>query len=330
MSIKLTLKHKPKTPPTLIEVCAGCGGLSAGFIEAGFEPLLLNEIDQKCCETLKINHPNVKVDCGSMVDLDLTPYVGKVDILLGGVPCQSFSSAGHRKGLDDTRGDLIIQFRQLVDQVLPRVFLIENVKGLLNHEKGKTLQKVLSNLNISNDYDIQYQVLNAWDYDVPQKRERVFIVGIRKGYNLKFDYPIASPKRPVLKDVLVNCPPSQGYTYSAVKEAVMKLVPPGGCWVNLPIDIQKSYMGKRGIARRLSMDEPCLTLTTSPNQTQTERCSPVETRPLTIREYARIQTFPDNYQFVGSIAQQYKQIGNAVPIRLAYHMAKAIRDSLGK
>jgi len=114
------------------------------------------------------------------------------------------------------------------------------------------------------------------------------------------------------------------------------MVPPGGCWVNLPVEVQKTYMGKafssgggrRGMARRLSMDEPCLTLTTSPAQKQTERCHPDETRPLTVREYARIQTFPDDYEFCGSMSRKYRQIGNAVPVMLSLHLARSIKKSL--
>jgi DNA (cytosine-5)-methyltransferase 1 len=331
---KLIMKAKT---PTFIEVCAGTGGLSAGLIKAGFRPLLLNEIDNTCCQTLKVNHPGVKIDCGSMSDLDLSSYKNQVDLLAGGVPCQSYSMAGHRKGLNDPRGDLILQFRDLIDQVQPKVFLIENVKGLVNHDDGKTFTTVLANLNRSNDYDIQYQVLNAWDYDVPQKRERVIIIGTQKSLQLsQFKYPTPSLRKPVLKDVLPGCPPSQGCAYSTAKQAVMILVPPGGCWVDLPQDVQKSYMGqslnsgggKRGMARRLSMDEPSLTLTTSPNQKQTERAHPNENRPLSIREYARIQTFPDSYQFCGSISSQYKQIGNAVPVELANYLGKSIKSYL--
>jgi DNA (cytosine-5)-methyltransferase 1 len=124
--------------------------------------------------------------------------------------------------------------------------------------------------------------------------------------------------------------------YSEEKKEIMKLVPEGGCWVDLPEDIQKKYMGKsllsgggkRGIARRLSMNEHCLTLTTSPCQKQTERCHPIETRPFTVREYARIQTFPDTYVFEGGVGNQYKQIGNAVPVKLAFAMATQIKDFL--
>jgi DNA (cytosine-5)-methyltransferase 1 len=186
------------------------------------------------------------------------------------------------------------------------------------------------------DYNVQWNILNAYHYDVPQKRERLFIVGVHKDIRKLFRFPFNSTHRPVLKDVLIDVPASDGQQYSEAKKAVMALVPQGGSWVDLPEDIQKEYMknsyfsggGKRGIARRLSMDEPCLTLTTSPCQKQTERCHPTETRPFTIREYARIQTFPDDYTFKGSLAQQYKQIGNAVPVRLAEHIAQSIKDVL--
>jgi DNA (cytosine-5)-methyltransferase 1 len=183
---------------------------------------------------------------------------------------------------------------------------------------------------------INYKLLNAVDYSVPQKRERVIIVGVRRDIIKEYEFPKPCGKRLVLRDVLMGCPVSKGYKYPEKKKEIMQLVPPGGCWVDLPENIRKEYMGnslksgggKRGVARRLSMDEPSLTLTTSPCQKQTERCHPIETRPLTVREYARIQTFPDTFVFCGSIAQQYKQIGNAVPVKLAYHLARSIETVL--
>jgi DNA (cytosine-5)-methyltransferase 1 len=186
-------------------------------------------------------------------------------------------------------------------------------------------------------YRVYNKILNAKDYEVPQKRERIFIVGVKISIFLPFTYPEKSEKIVLLKDVLIDVPQSPGATYPEHKAAVMKLVPPGGCWVDLPKNIQEAYMGdkslaagggKRGIARRLSMNEHCLTLTTSPCQKQTERCHPVETRPLSVREYARIQTFPDSYIFEGSVGNQYKQIGNAVPTKLAYAMAIHIKHFL--
>ncbi|MGB5636535.1 MAG: DNA cytosine methyltransferase [Waterburya sp.] len=154
------------------------------------------------------------------------------------------------------------------------------------------------------------------------------------------DIPALFPKEKdytvSIREALKNCPESDGATYPKRKEEILKLVPPGGYWRDLPMDIQKEYMkksfylggGKTGMARRLSWDEPSLTLTCSPAQKQTERCHPEETRPLTVREYARIQSFPDDWQFTGSLASQYRQIGNAVPVNLAYHIGKTLISML--
>jgi DNA (cytosine-5)-methyltransferase 1 len=324
------------TVPTFIEVCAGCGGLSTGFIQAGFKPILINEIESTFCETLKENHPGENIINSSMLDLDLSKFKGKVDILQGGVPCQAFSHAGERKGLDDPRGQLIVQFNNLINQCEPKVFLVENVKGLITHNEGETLKDIIKLFENNGLYNVQYKLLNAKDYNVPQKRERIFIIGTKNTISKTFNYPPKADKEILLKDVLVDVPPSIGAKYPKHKEDIMKLVPQGGCWVDLPEEIKIQYMGqslnagggKRGIARRLAMDEQSLTLTTSPCQKQTERCHPIETRPLNVREYARIQTFPDDYIFKGSMANQYKQIGNAVPVNLAMAMAKSIKEFL--
>jgi DNA (cytosine-5)-methyltransferase 1 len=323
-------------PPTFIEVCAGCGGLSSGFIKAGFKPLLINEIHKTFCETLKLNHKGENIICGSMTDLDLKQYKGQVDILQGGVPCQAFSQAGERRGIEDPRGQLIIHFNKLINDCEPKMFLVENVKGLVTHNNGDTFKSVIKLFENNGLYKIYYKIMNAKDYEVPQKRERILIIGVHHSIKKEFIYPEKSDKNVLLKDILINVPQSIGAVYPTSKIEIMKLVPQGGCWVDLPKEIQEKYMGKsftagggkRGMARRLSMEEHSLTLTTSPAQKQTERCHPLETRPLTIREYARIQTFPDSYVFCGSMANQYKQIGNAVPVLLAHSMAKQIKEFL--
>lgn len=314
-----------------IEVCAGGGGLSSGLIKAGFTPLLLNDNNNDCCKTLKHNHPDVNIICSSMDKIDYSQYIDKVDLLTGGVPCQSFSQAGLRKGLDDPRGDLMIKFIDILRLIKPKIFMIENVKGLLTHDNGKTIEKIIDKLN-NNLYNISYQCLDASKYEVPQKRERVFIVGVLKTINKQFIFPKESLKKVLLKDVLYNVPPSYGAKYNEEKIKLFKIIPQGGCWINLPEDLQKEYLGnsyyssggKRGILYRLSMEKPSLTLLCSPSQKQTERCHPLEERPLTIREYARIQTFDDNYEFIGSLNSQYKQIGNAVPVKLAKFMGEAL------
>ena len=319
--------------PTFIEVCSGAEGLSTGLMQAGFQPLLLNEIDKHSCNTLRTNHPNTHIVEGSMTNLDLSEYAG-CDLLAGGVPCQAFSHAGLRKGLHDPRGQLIVEFKCLVNECMPKVFFVENVKGLKSHDGGNTL-KILIGFFEDDSYSVSYEVLNSFHYGVPQKRERNFIVGIRKDIPNTFSLPtpININERKILKDVLVNVPPSLGQVYPDKKKQVLDLVPPGGCWIHLPKEIQMAYMGermlasgggKRGVARRMSLDEPCLTLTTSPCQKQTERCHPEETRPFTVREYERIQTFDDSYTFCGSMNQQYRQIGNAVPVKLAFEMGESV------
>jgi DNA (cytosine-5)-methyltransferase 1 len=317
---------------TFIEVCAGGGGLSAGLMKSGFNPILLNDNNADCCKTLKHNHPDANIICGSMDKIDYTPYINKVDLLTGGVPCQSFSQAGLRKGLDDPRGDLMIKFIEILSSITPKMFMIENVKGLLTHDDGKTIQKIIEELNKNMLYNITYKCLDASKYGVPQKRERVFIVGILKSLNKSFEFPVENSTQTVLKQVLNDVPQSDGAKYNEEKKKLFKMIPQGGCWVDLPENLQREYLGnsynsgggKRGILYRLSMEKPSLTLLCTPSQKQTERCHPLEERPLTIREYARIQTFDDNYEFIGSMNSQYKQIGNAVPVELAKKMGESL------
>ena len=268
-----------------------------------------------------------------------------VDVLVGGMPCQSFSHAGLRKGLDDERGQLLLRFADLVRYLSPRVFVVENVRGLMTHENGKTLEGVLEVLSMEGEYVLHYKLLNAWDYGVPQKRERIFIVGIHRSVKHANDYQFPAPltTRPTLKDVIGHpasaLSNSEGMRYSAHKRSIMEKIPMGGCWVDLPTEEEKKrYLGKsyyssggrRGVLRRLSLDKPAPTLLCNPQAKQSELCHPIETRPLNIREYARVQTFPDTLQFHGSIASQYRQIGNAVPVSLAYHVGKSIANFLLK
>ena len=323
--------------PTFIEVCSGGGGLSCGLIQSGFKPLLLNEIDKICCATLAANHINIPINHGSITDLNLTNYKNNVDLLCGGVPCQSFSTAGKRRGLSDPRGRLIYDFIRLIKECNPKYFLIENVLGLVKQDFFPDLLKQLS---IDNHYKVDYQLLNSKDYEVPQRRQRVIIIGIRHDDHdvstTPFNYPIPSSKHILLKDVLTNVPDSPGVLYTKRKEAMYKLIPQGGNWRSMTKEKQLELLGEAfirnrpsaGVLKRLSMDDFSMTLTTAPDQNITSRCHPLYDRPLTIREYARIQTFPDSYNFCGSIRQQYKQIGNAVPVRLAYFIGKAIIDHL--
>lgn len=329
---------------TTIELFAGAGGLALGIEKAGFDTLGLVEFDRDAADTLKCNRPEWKVindDIANISCLDLHEYfnleIGELDLLSGGAPCQSFSYAGKRLGLEDARGTLFYHYAKFLDQLQPKMFLFENVKGLLSHDKGKTYQ-VITNIFQNCGYNIQYKVLNAWNYGVAQKRERLITIGIRNDLadQITFDFPAQHKYKPVLRDILLDCPKSEGSPYSDYKRKIFELVPPGGYWRDIPEDIAKEYMkscwymegGRTGILRRLSLDEPSLAVLTSPSQKQTDRCHPIEARPFTIRENARCQSFPDDWQFCGSIGSQYKQVGNAVPVNLAYEIALQIRKSL--
>ncbi len=326
---------------TIIELFAGAGGMALGFKKAGFKHLSMVEVDKWAVKTLNKNfkldlEPN---DITNISDFNKDLNINEnIDVVAGGFPCQSFSYAGKRKGIDDTRGTLFYDFARAVRDLKPKVFVAENVQGLVKHDEGRTLKVIIETFE-NEGYDVTWKLLNSNDHGVPQKRKRIFIIGLRKDINIggyEFTFPKEKKYKPVLRDVLMNVPDSDGVKYNDYKYNVMKLVPPGGCWRDLPDDVARDYMkksyylggGKTGMARRLSMDEPSLTLTTSPSQNQTERCHPIETRPLNIREYARIQTFPDNFIFEGSIANQYKQIGNAVPVNLAKEVAKKVKELL--
>jgi DNA (cytosine-5)-methyltransferase 1 len=331
---------KPLRPYKSIELFAGAGGLALGLEKAGFEAVALNEVDKSACETLKTNRPAWNVLEGDIADFKFDGF-GKVDFLSGGFPCQAFSYAGNKRGFEDTRGTLFFQFARSIREADPKVFLGENVRGLLNHDKGRTLETIKSVIKDLGYTLIEPRVLKALFYRVPQKRERLFLVGIRNDLiqDCEFTWPSTFDRVLTLRDALLegelyemDCPDSPGQLYPKRKAEIMSQVPMGGCWVDLPDSLQREYMknsyflggGKTGMARRLSWDNPSLTLTCAPAQKQTERCHPVETRPLTVREYARIQTFPDTWDFRGSTSQQYKQIGNAVPVNLAYSMGTSL------
>lgn len=323
-----------------IELFAGAGGLALGLEKAGLECVLLNDSDKWACQTLKNNRPDWNVIHDDIKNINFKDFHNKIDVVTGGFPCQAFSYAGKKLGFNDTRGTLFYEYARAVKEINPPICIAENVKGLLTHEGGKTISIMKNILNELGYYVVEPRIMKAIFYNVPQKRERLIIPAIRKDVaHVIFEYPNPNKRLYTLKDALkkgdlfkTDVPTSDGQKYPKHKAEIMKQVPQGGYWRDLPIEIQKEYMGasfyagggKTGIARRLSWNEPCLTLTCSPAQKQTERCHPSETRPFNVREYARIQTFPDEWLFAGSVLQQYKQIGNAVPVNLAYEIGCSI------
>lgn len=332
---------KPDKEYTVLELFAGAGGLALGLEQAGFEDVGLIEIDKYASATLRKNRPNWNVIEEDITKInDVYEYIGKdtnVDVVSGGFPCQTFSYAGKRLGLEDTRGTLFYDYARILKQTKPKMFIVENVRGLVTHDHGRTLKTIIDVFE-QIGYSTTYRVLNAWDYGVAQKRQRMILVGVRNDLNITYEFPKPHEYKPVLKDVLKNVPDSEGQKFSDKKSEVMKLVPAGGYWRDLPDDVAREYMGvsyfsgggRTGMARRISWDEPSLTLTTSPSQKQTERAHPDENRPFKTREYARIQSFPDNWEFSGSVNQIYKQIGNAVAVNFAKEIGLSVIKSLNQ
>lgn len=323
------LKSSKKAPFKTVELFAGAGGLALGLENAGLEHELLVEIDKNAAQTLKDNRPKWNVLCADAREVSYKNI--KADIVTGGFPCQAFSFAGKKLGFEDARGTLFFELARAIKEIKPKIAVGENVKGLLRHENGKTLSAMIDIMD-ELGYRVVTKVLRAQYLDVAQKRERLIILCVRKDLDLPFIFPREKNYTVALKDALINVPKSDGQTYPDKKKKILDKIPPGGYWRDLPDKLQREYMGasyfmgggKTGMARRLSWDEPSLTLTCAPAQKQTERCHPEETRPLTVREYARIQSFPDSWAFSGSTSSQYKQIGNAVPVNLGFHLGKCL------
>lgn len=334
-------KVLPKRRFTSIELFAGGGGLALGLEKAGFTHILLNEFDHYACETLRKNRPEWNVVEGDIHEVDFSAFRDKVDLLSGGFPCQAFSYAGKRLGFEETRGTLFFELARAVKEIQPKVFLAENVRGLLEHDNGRTISTIKDVIAELGYTLIEPRIMRALQYDVPQKRERLILIAVRNDLApyAGFHWPDVCNEFRTLRDAFfggslfpTDVPQSEGQVYPESKMNVMRLVPEGGDWRNLPENIAREYMkgsynlggGKTGMARRLSLDEPSLTLTCAPAQKQTERCHPTETRPLTVREYARIQTFPDDWEFCGTLTAKYKQIGNAVPVNLAWAIGRSL------
>ena len=317
--------------PTVIELFAGAGGMALGLEKVNFDPVMLIEYDKNCVYTLRENRPQWRIIHKDITEFDFTGH--HADVVTGGFPCQPFSEAGKKLGFEDVRGSLFYEFARAVKEIQPKIFLAENVEGILTNNNGKTLQTILSVLE-SLGYNVQYKMLNAVNFHVPQTRKRVFFVGTLPGIN--FHFPQPSPDIITVGQALQDVPVSKGAKYPDARKVIFDLVPAGGNWTDLPDSIQKKYLGKidmskggsTGVAHRLSYAEPCRTLLCSPSQKMTERIHPQETRPLTIREYARIQTFPDSWKFYGSLSSQYRQIGNAVPPKLAAALGNSIHHAL--
>ncbi|WP_126428612.1 DNA cytosine methyltransferase [Brevibacillus marinus] len=355
---------------------SGAGGLDTGIHQAGFDIRLTVEIEDTFCETLRLNYPELNVVKGDIMKYDRQRVYmeanlsedQEIDFMFGGSPCQSFSTAGKRQAFSDPRGQAMIKFAELVREVKPKVFLLENVRGLLSaalkhrpinqrgegfpplepeEMPGSALKYLLKQFR---GYNVNFKLINAADYGVPQTRERVFFVGVRNDLNAKFEFPESThdehgrdgkKKWVTFGELLksINVEKHNYVEYSPDRLEYMKLIPRGGGnWRDLPKDVVKQAMGgayqsgggKVGFFRRIWLDKPAPTMLTSPMQKSTNLGHPLEDRPLSIEEYLAVQEFPSGYKVAGSLTQQYVQIGNAVPVRLARILGEAVLDLLHK
>ncbi|MBQ7100109.1 MAG: DNA cytosine methyltransferase [Clostridia bacterium] len=337
-----------------ISFFSGAMGLDLGLIQAGIEIEIGQDFDNACVHTMQANgHRCISGDIRNINAQDVLQQInmksGEAFLVCGGPPCQPFSTAGKRLGINDPRGSLFKEFVRMIDEIRPRFFIMENVKGLmstaLKDDKGnstgtRVLDVVLEEFGKLN-YKTVFGVLDAVNYGVPQFRERFVMIGSRDNESIFLPAPThfrihqnPSYRWLTLGDAIKDLENSNSEctAFSESRLEFLRMVPEGGNWKDIPPELLKRAMGgaylsgggKVGFYRRLSYAQPSPTVVTSPVQKATMMCHPIKDRPLSVAEYARIQQFPDTWKFVGTTTEKYKQIGNAVPVGLA----KAIGETL--
>ncbi|MBR1759856.1 MAG: DNA cytosine methyltransferase [Schwartzia sp.] len=345
-----------------ISLFSGAMGLDIGLGQAGLNVVLGQDFDPVCVKTMQANHHKViGGDIRGLEAEDLLAMtemtVGEPFLVCGGPPCQPFSTAGKRLGILDPRGSLFMDFIRMIDYIRPRFFVMENVKGIMSsplkhlptgeqnqsdseQRLGTVLSVILSEFN-KLEYRTVYGILDAVNYGVPQFRERFVLIGSRDNEEIFLPFPTHFQMHQDLHyrwktvgDAIRDLENAVGECGKLTPERkkYLQMIPEGGNWRDLPKDIipvamggaYKSGGGKAGFYRRLSYSQPAPTITTSPTQKATMLCHPKQDRPLSVKEYARIQQFPDDWIFAGTTAAKYKQIGNAVPIGLARAIGEAV------
>lgn len=322
--------------------------MDLGFMKAGFDIIWSNDFDADAQRIYSLNIG--KIDGRNILEVD-ADEIPECDILTAGFPCQPFSNAGNRKGVHDSRGMLYKECLRIIEKRMPKVIIFENVKGLLSTKyiDGRNLADIIvDDLDSMNGigYNVVFQLVNAADYQVPQTRQRVFFVGVRKDLGKEFVFPEKLPRRKLALKHILNVPRDASnhvdWGLSPQSLEMVEHIPEGGSWKDVPYDslaprfqkirdnMQKYHSPK--FYRRFSREEICGTITAS---AQPENCGiihPTENRRYTVREVARIQTFPDNFKFITDnakdITAMYKVIGNAVPVNLAYNMAKSVMEQI--
>ena len=336
--------------------------MDIGLAKAGLNIVIGQDFDPACVATMRANgHKVLGGDIREIDAADLLEQVGLAQgepfLICGGPPCQPFSTAGKRLGINDPRGSLFMDFIRMIDYIRPRFFIMENVKGIISaplkhtplaerdkndpeQHLGTVLDVILSEFN-KLGYKTVYGVLDAVNYGVPQFRERFVLIGSRDNEDIFLPFPThfqmhQDPAyrwrtlQDTIKDLEHDC--GECAAFSKDRLAYLRLVPEGGNWRDLPEAVRMEAMGgaygsgggKVGFYRRLSYSQPSPTLVTSPVQKATMMCHPTQDRPLSIQEYARIQQFPDDWKFMGTSVAKYRQIGNAVPVGLASALGKAV------
>lgn len=330
-----------------ISLFSGAMGLDIGLMQAGIDIKIGQDFDSSCIMTMEANgHPGIAGDIRDITASEILQkvnmQVGEPFLICGGPPCQPFSTAGKRLGINDPRGSLFKDFVRMIDEIRPRFFVMENVKGLmssnLKDENGKdtgikVLDIILDEFQKLN-YKTVYGLLDAVNYGVPQFRERFVLIGSRDGEDIFLPAPThfrihqnPAYRWATLGDTIKDLENADGEcaSFSDSRLKFLRMVPEGGNWKDLPKDVVQEAMGgaftsgggKVGFYRRLSYAQPSPTVVTSPVQKATMMCHPTMDRPLSVAEYARIQQFPDDWKFMGTTVDKYRQIGNAVPVGLA-------------
>lgn len=326
----------------IISLFSGCGGLDLGFEKAGFNIEVANEFDKNIWETYKINHPKTKLIEGDIRKIKTTDFPNDVDGIIGGPPCQSWSEAGALRGFNDDRGKLFYDYIRILKSKKPKFFLAENVSGMLSNRHSEAVKQII-NLFDECGYDVSLNLVNAKDYGVAQERKRVFYIGFRKDLNINFEFPKGSTEddenKITLKDILWD-----------LKDTAVPALK-GNKHNPKAINNNEYFIGSYSPIfmsrnRVKSWDEQAYTVQASGRQCQLHPQAPKMVkygkndcrfvagkedlyRRMTIREIARVQGFPDTFEFVyKGVNDAYKMIGNAVPVNLAYEIAIAIMNTL--
>ena len=340
------IRNLNENGPRLVSLFSGCGGMDIGFEQAGFCRVWANDFDKDAQATFRANLGEIDGRDIREVSADEIP---DCDIITAGFPCQPFSNAGNRKGVNDSRGMLYLECLRIIREKKPKVFLFENVKGLMSSKyvDGRNLVEVISSDLEEMGYCVTYKVVNSVDYGVPQKRERLIMVGVQKSLGVEYVFPEAQPiteKQTVgyILNIPENVANQVDWPLSPQAMSMLPNIPEGGSWKDIPYELlperlkkirdnMKRYHAPK-FYRRFARNEVNGTITAS---AQPENCGiihPTENRRYTIREVARIQSFPDDYIFfdgsLKEITAAYKVIGNAVPCGLAYAIAKAIKSQV--